>query len=207
MIPPSLPCQRSIVAVDIEASTAQTNPIQGRRRDVMYELMEKALHEGGIAEDHRDSFVDRGDGILALIHAVDQVPKALLLNPVIPTLSRLLDDHCSRYPDERFRLRAAVHAGDVQYDRNGCFGAALNLTFRLLDSPAVKRKLRDSNAPLVLVVSEEIYRTVVWHGYHGDQESIFEPVVRVRIAGQQHPGWVHIPRRAHYLPAQGIHPN
>lgn len=43
-----------------------------------------ALRAAGIARRHRDRFTDRGDGILALIHPVDQAPKAILLKPPSP---------------------------------------------------------------------------------------------------------------------------
>ncbi len=34
----------------------------------------------GVRETHRDPLADRGDGILVLVHAVDEVPKTLLLD-------------------------------------------------------------------------------------------------------------------------------
>jgi class 3 adenylate cyclase len=193
---PDLPCHRSIVAVDIENSTARTNSEKAQLRDVMYELVEKALQVGGIAECHRDALIDRGDGILALVHPVDQAPKALLLNSVIPTLSRLLTDHNTHHPDHQFRLRAVVHAGEVHYDSRGCFGEALDITFRLLNAAKVKRKLRQTSTALVLVVSDDIYRSVIRHRYHGIDENAFELLVQVWLAGQRHRGWIHFPDRA-----------
>lgn len=188
-----LPCHRSILAVDIESSTARTNPTRAQLRDDMYELFEEALQAGGIAERHRDALIDRGDGVLALVRPVDQAPKTLLLNPVIPTLSRLLTDHNIHHPDQQLRLRAVVHAGEVHYDRRGCFGEALDIAFRLLDAAEVKRKLRQTAAPLVLVVSDDIYRSVIRHRYHGIEDNAFEPLVHVWLAGQRHRGWIHVP--------------
>lgn len=192
----NLPRHRSIVAVDIESSTARTNSEKAQLRHVMYELVEKALQAGGIAKRHRDALIDRGDSVLALVHPVDQVPKALLLNSVIPTLSGLLTDHNAHDPDHQFRLRAVVHAGDVHYDRRGCFGEALDIAFRLLDAAEVKRKLRQTEASLVLVVSDDIYHSVIRQGYHGIDEKTFEQLVHVRLAGRRHRGWIHVPVRA-----------
>jgi hypothetical protein len=198
---PDLPCHMSIMAVDIESSTARSNSAQAQLRGVMYELFEEALQVSGIAKRHRDALIDRGDGILALIRPVDQVPKALLLNSVIPTLSKLLTAHGSRYPDNQFRLRAVVHAGEVHYDRRGCFGEALDITFRLLDAAEVKRKLRQTTASLVLVVSDDIYHSVIRQGYPGIDETSFEPLVHVRIADQQHLGWINVPGRSQMVTA------
>jgi class 3 adenylate cyclase len=189
-LPVAVPHHRTIVAVDIEGSTTRTNPAKGRLRHTMYDLFEAALHASGIVDDHRDALIDRGDGVLALIHPVDEAPKTLLLDTFVPTLSRLLAEHNGRSPLQQLRMRAAVHAGEVHYDRQGCFGEALDITFRLLDSPEVKGRLSQTEAPLVLVVSDDIYRSVVRHCYEGIDCGAFQPLVRVRVAGQQQRGWV-----------------
>ena len=48
-------------------------------------------------------------------------------------------------------------------------------------------------APLVLVVSEDIYWSIVQHEYDGIPGSAFEPLVRVTVAGRRRRGWVHVP--------------
>ncbi|MGH3558002.1 MAG: hypothetical protein ACRDTK_11035, partial [Mycobacterium sp.] len=65
------------------------------------------------------------------------------------------------------RVRVVLHAGEVHYDANGCFGEALDVAFRLLDAARVKQALRETPDPLVLVVSGDIYSSVVRHGYDG----------------------------------------
>ena len=180
-----LPCYRSIVALDIERSTSRPDPIKGELRSKTYEPFEAALRKAGIDSCHHDPFVDRGDGILALIHPVDQAPKALLLNRAVPVLGRLLADY-----------NAGLHAGEVHYDANGCFGEALDVAFRLLDAARVKRALRDMADPLILVVSADIYSSVVRHGYDGIDHEAFHQMVRVQVAGRRYPGWIHLPGHA-----------
>jgi hypothetical protein len=196
-----LPHYRAIVALDIERSTSRPNPIKGELRSKAYELFEMALHNAGINKRHRDRFVDRGDGILALIHPVDKAPKAFLLNRVIPVLNRLLTEYNASLPrlsqpQRQLRIRVVLHAGEVHYDANGCFGEALDVAFRLLDAARVKRALRETADPLILVVSGDIYSSVVRHGYDGIDQQAFHPLVRVHIAGKRYPGWIHIPERA-----------
>jgi len=196
-----LPRYRAIVALDIERSSSRLDPIKGELRNKTYELFEVALCTAGIDKRHRDRFVDRGDGILALIHPVDQVPKALLLNRVVPLLNRLLAEYnagLTRHsqPQRQLRIRVVMHAGEVHYDANGCFGEDLDVAFRLLDAARVKRALRETADPLVLVVSGDIYSSVVRHGYDGIDHQTFHPLVRVQIAGKRYPGWIHIPRHA-----------
>ena len=193
-----LPHYRAIVALDIESSTTRPNPVKGELRNKAYELFEVALCTAGIGRRYRDRFIDRGDGILALIHPVDQAPKALLLNRAVPLLGRLLAEYNASLPrhsqpQRQLRLRVVVHAGDVHYDANGCYGEALDVAFRLLDAARVKKALRESADPLVLVISEDIHRSVVRHGYDGIDRQSFQRLVRVCVAGRRYPGWVRCP--------------
>jgi hypothetical protein len=201
---PDLPYYRAIVALDIERSTSRPNLIKGELRSKAYELFEVALRTVGISKRHRDRFVDRGDGFLALIYPVDKAPKAFLLNRVIPVLNRLITEYNASLPhlsqaERQLRVRVVLHAGEVHYDANGCFGEALDVAFRLLDAARVKQALRETADPLVLVVSGDIYSSVVRHGYDGIDQEAFHPLVRVHVAGKRYPGWIRIPERA---PAQ-----
>jgi len=38
------------------------------------------------------------------------------------------------------RPRAVVHAGEVHMDKRGCYGAAIDVAIRLLDSPRSRRR-------------------------------------------------------------------
>ncbi|CAM3971947.1 hypothetical protein KIPE111705_34065 [Kibdelosporangium persicum] len=194
---PVLPRHRAIVAVDIEGSTTRTNKARALLRNAMYDLLEEALLQSGIKEQHRD-MIDRGDGAFILIHPVDDAPKTVLLTMVIPTLAELLARHEPERPDHRFRLRAAVHAGEVHYDNRGWYGEDLDVTARLLDAPQLKRKLRQTRARLIVVVSQHIYRSVVLHGYDGIDDTSYEQIVQVQIGRRRQRGWVQIPGATGY---------
>jgi hypothetical protein len=193
----SLPRYRCIVALDIERSTSRPNPVRAELRSKMYELFEIALSMAGVHERYRDRFVDRGDGILALIHPVEQLPEDLLLNRAVPVLNQLLADYNASLPrpsrpHRQLQVRVAMHAGEIHYDANGCFGEALDVAFRMLDAPQVKKALRETAGPLVLVVSDDIYKTIIRHSYDIDR-SEFQPLVVVRLANKRYKGWVHVP--------------
>lgn len=190
------PKQRSIVACDVEGSTTRTNTAKAALRADMYDLLEAALLECKITEDLREPFVDSGDGVLTMVRPVDRVPKVLLLQILVPALSAILAEHAAVHPDRRFRLRVAVHAGEVHFDRRGIFGEDIDITFRLLNSPELKQRLHQTAAPLVLVVSDHIHRSVVRHGYDGIDGRTFEPAIRLEVGGQRHIGWVHVPAEA-----------
>jgi hypothetical protein len=197
----SSPRHRSIIAIDIERSTSQerTNPIRGELRHEAYRLLGTAMRTAGIADDHCDPLADRGDGVLALVHPVDDVPKTLLLNPLVPILVTLLADRNAglESTEERrrreLRLRIVIHAGEIHCDGKGYFGEALDVAFRLLDAPRLKCCLRQATTPLVLVVSEVIYWSIVRHEYEGIPGNSFEPLIRVVVAGRRQQGWVYVP--------------
>jgi class 3 adenylate cyclase len=196
-----LPRHRAIVALDIERSTSRPDPVKAELRSKLYELFDEALRSAGIRRRHRDRFTDRGDGILALIHPVDQAPKAILLKTAIPAFSQLLTDYNASLPrasrpQRQLRVRVVMHAGEVHYDANGCFGEALDIAFRLLDAAHVKKALRTTADPLILVISGDIYGTIVRHGYDGIDQSAFHQLVRVHVAGNRYPAGSTSPAKA-----------
>lgn len=87
------------------------------------------------------------------------VSKLYLLNPVLPCLARLIADrNRSARAAERFRLRVAVHAGEVHHDATGSAGTDINLACWLVDDQAVRGLLRDDPAvDMALVVSDAIH--------------------------------------------------
>src|SRR5947207_8988351 len=176
-----LPRHRAIVAVDIEGSTTRTNTARAQLRSVLFEFLEAAFLAGGLSRKARDAFVDRGDGALCLVRPVDQAPKTVLLTSVIPALAVLLTRYADEQPDLAFRLRVAVHAGEIHYDSHGPYGEDVDIACRLVDAPELKRRLRETSEPLALVVSQEIHRSVVRHGYDGIDHSAFTQVVHIRV--------------------------
>jgi hypothetical protein len=113
-------------------------------------------------------------------------------------LSQMLSDYNLSLPEperpsRELRLRVVVHAGEIHRDRNGYFGEALDVACRLLDSQRLKKCLRQVPAPLVVVVSEELYWSIVRHQYDGICHETFRPAVRIQVGGRRRRGWVHVP--------------
>lgn len=198
-VPVALPVTRTILVFDMERSTRPecTNPIKAELRRQVYRILHEALIHAGVGEGCFD-MVDRGDGALVLIHQADTVPKIHLLSRFVPEFTRLLADYNKGLSVEdqagrMVRLRVVVHAGEVHTDTNGCFGEAVDVACRLLDSTRLKRCLRGCAAPLVLAVSDEIYWAIVRHEYDGICAATYAPDVRVTVSGRRHLGWVHVP--------------
>jgi hypothetical protein len=194
----SRPVYRTVLGVDVEQSSRRPNPVKEKLRCETYRILQAAMRAVGIQNCHCDPFVDRGDGVLVLIRPVDEVPKTLLLNPLLPVLCSLLTDYNVSLPAAqcsgcRLRLRAIIHSGEVHRDDNGPFGETLDVACRLLDSSRLKRYLKSTNEPLVLAVSDDIYRSIVLHGYEGISPAAFEPAIWVRAGNRRTRGWVHVP--------------
>ena len=187
------PRQRIILVCDIEGSTSRTNTEKATVRADMYELFVAALLDCRITDDLREPLINTGDGLIALVRPVDGVPKTMLLHTFVPRLSDILAGHADVHPHRKFRLRVAMHSGDVHFDQQGAFGEDLDLAFRLLNSPELKARLAQTAAPLVLAVSDHIHRSVIRHGYDGIDGRTFDPLIRVEMADQRHIGWVQVP--------------
>ncbi len=188
-----LPRHRAIVAVDIEGSTGRTNSVRTQLRAVLFQLLDAAFLAGGIAGRHRDPLLDRGDGALCFVRPVDQAPKALLLAAVVPALNELLARHAESRPELAFRLRVAVHAGEVHRDSRGPYGEDVDIACRLVDADELKRRLRETTELLVLAVSQEIHRAVVRHGYPGVERSAFTQAVPFKLGDERLRGWLYTP--------------
>jgi hypothetical protein len=186
------PVSRMIVGLDAVRSTVLSNPEKARLREVMYGVLAAALRQTRIHE-RNCAMLDRGDGVLVLIPPFDDVPKTRLLDTLIPTLRRLLAEHNDRHAEHRFRWRSVVHAGDVHCDQRGWYGEAMDIACRLLNAPAFKDMPMSTMAPMVMVVSGDVYRAVVQHDYAGIDKRSFTFLGRVRIGHRQHEGWVHDP--------------
>jgi hypothetical protein len=188
-------CHRTIIALDIEGSTSRLDPVKAELRTMLYELFDAALRSAGIYPRHRDRFIDRGDGLLALIRPVDQAPKALVLNRIIPEFTRLLAAYNASLPphtrqQRQVRVRVVLHAGEVHYDPDGCYGEALDIACRLLDAPVVKKAHKAAAGPLTLVVSGDVYSSVVRHGYDQIDNRAFRRLVAKQMAGSHYAGWI-----------------
>jgi len=187
----SHPVHRGIVAVAIE--NLRTNRVRDEFRGRTRRLLTAALDSAGIQPAHREVQSGMADRLVALIRPVDEVPKTLLLGTVVPALGRLVAAaNAARPTDEPpLRLRVAVHSGEVHRDGPDVFGEALDIAFRLVETPRVREFAQAIETPVTLVITEEIYWPIVRHAYPGIDPAAFVPLARIH-AGRRRQIWVHI---------------
>ncbi|WP_052026048.1 tetratricopeptide repeat protein, partial [Amycolatopsis vancoresmycina] len=191
--PPRFPLavHRTVLVVDVEGfgDHHRANHHQVAVRDTMYETLRRAFRQAGISWDtcyHED----RGDGVFVL--APPDTPKSVFADVLPGALVEGLNAHNRRAaPEERIRLRLALHAGEVRYDSHGVTAASVILTFRLVDSEPVKTALANSPGVLAVMVSSWFFDEVVRHSQDGSPGT-YRPVL-VEAKETRTIGWVCLP--------------
>ncbi len=195
---------RTLVVVDVEGfgDRRRTNQHQLAVRDGLWQALMRAFDDAGIrwAGCRRE---DRGDGVLILARA--EVPKGRFTESLPGALAAALEEHNrGRCAQEQIRLRMAVHAGEVSYDRHGVAGAAVNLAFRLAEADPLKAALASSPGVLAVITSSWFFEEVIRHSPASDPAS-YRPV-RVAVKETSTVGWICLPGQPHPpgQPAPGL---
>jgi hypothetical protein len=205
------PVHRGIVAVMIDPGSVParlTNPMRDMLRGETYRLLDRALTETGIHQGFRDAILDHRDGLAALVKPADEIPKTLLVGAVPTALARLVAEYNAHQPrtGAALRLRVVVHSGELHRDGHGFFGESLDVAFRLLALPRVRHFARATRDPVVLVISEEMYWSIVRHGYDGIDRGAFVPLARI-LHGRRRQAYVHVGSWRAALANSGIAPS
>lgn len=182
---------KTICAVDIEGfggmSRTRTNYVALRKG--MYASVEQAFLQSEIPWD--DCYQEgAGDSILALAPAT--VGKGAFAEKLPAALVTALHAHNAAHPpEERIRLRMALHAGEITHDGRGVTGPAIIHAFRLLDAAPLKEALNSSTGVLAIAASAWFYDEVIRHrpAYAPDQ---YEQVV-VDVKETNGSAWVRLP--------------
>ena len=187
-----VPIHSSVVAVDIErfSDPHRNDAVQTRIRRALYAILEKSFTAANVPAAAWKS-EDRGDG--AIIVVAPTVPAVLLLDSLVRWLSEALDEH-NRTADlvEHFRLRFALHHGEVLTDEHGLVGAAVILACRLLDAEPLRVALRHARGNLAVIVSDRVYRDIVLPGYRQLDPATYHPV-EVAVKSTRATAWIHVP--------------
>jgi hypothetical protein len=187
---------RAIVVVDISEST---DPIRRNcDRVIIRQAMYKALSGAFRRRDWlRCYYEDRGDGVLLLVHP--RVPKSWLVTVLPEKLEAALASHNAlvaqqepvRAAATQVRLRIAVNAGEVTFDRHGVVGAAIDYTFRLAEAPPLKEAFANSPDVCGLIVSDWFYEDVVYH--HADARPDGYEHVEGQVKQTPLSAWMRVP--------------
>jgi hypothetical protein len=178
----------TMLAVDIVGFTRNSRSDDIRRylHERLFAYLEKAFDSSGIPWAGCLT-EDRGDG--ALIVIPPQTPAGGLIGELPENLRRLVRAH-NRLSAEAagMQLRAAVHIGPAEHDGHGFAGSDINLLFRMLDARPLRHALAGSRAELVLMVSDDLYRSLADRASPG----AFQPV-RFQVRQTRGRAWIYLP--------------
>jgi hypothetical protein len=192
----AVPTFHAIVVVDIESFGPRTNPLQASLRQAMYEVVREACGEARIEWDTTVA-LDRGDGIILLVPPATSA--VTIAGQFMRALDAVLAEKAVIFSDaHRMRFRVALHQGLCQQDETGWAGEAINTACRLIDAQPLRDALSAApEARMALVVSDEIYRGVIRHGYRLIDPAAF---ARVAISAKElvdETAWINVPGRSY----------
>lgn len=194
---------RAILATDITGSAGRGDSALHSIRDGLFTALRQAIEHSGINWEEC-SWRDTGDGAWLIMPT--RVQKAQLIHPLGYELAVLLRAYNLRAaPSTQVRVRMALHAGDIHFDPQGtATGTALEVTARLLDSPAAREALAGDGgtAPLAIIVSPHFYDETVPHGYPGVERDSFRRVA-VTVKEYTADAWLWLPLVPELAPAPG----
>jgi hypothetical protein len=186
------PISGSILAADIERfGDPHRDDVSGIRiTETFYRLLREAFAAASVPWE-QCAPEDRGDGAVIFVPA--RLATVLLIDPLLGWLSTALDRHnqASNLAG-RFRLRLALHRGDVLPTEHGHTGSAVVLACRLLDAPALRTAIRHAAGSLAVIVSDTVYDTVVRHGFRTIDPARYHPVP-VTVKRTRATAWIHLP--------------
>lgn len=182
------PRHMSIMVIDVTGFGRMDNRAQTRVRAVLNTMVRHAFRRAGLRWSV--AVENRGDGMIVLVPATKSTVS--LLDPVIPALAAGVQAH-NRTAEPRIRLRISVHIGVVHRDATGWVGSDLITACRLVDSPTVRRYLKQRpTSDVVVAVSAPVYQGIVQHRYRGLDPTTYEQI-DIALKELRTNAWIHVP--------------
>lgn len=182
------PC--TLLTVDVEGSSALSNPDKLTAQHDMYALLEESFRRSSLSWDEC-SHEDRGDGVLVVLG--DTAAKLPLVDSLVPCFASLLAQRNRTCRGPRLRMRLAIHAGDAHRTSRGWLGTDVDLVFGLVNAQPVRDMLTTAHrSSSVVVVSGSVHQSIISHGYGRIDPGSWTPVA-VRTKRQEEAAWIHVP--------------
>ena len=141
---------------------ARHDRIQRHLRQILYTMLSRSFEASGLSFG-RCYHEDRGDG--AIVVVPPGTDTALLVSPLFDWLAAEIRRHNDVSSEvARIRLRVCLHAGEVAADGHGIVGGAVNHVHRLLNAPRFKDAIAECGARLGMIVSRQVFESVIRPG-------------------------------------------
>ncbi len=180
------------VAYDVEHYSGRGTRREYATQERLTEVLDFAFREAGLAADDYE-MQPQGDGGIALLPTGGTVDEprfiVALLNALRIGLQHLNEDLVEQ---ARLRLRLGLGVGVVHRAAHGFAGPVVVEVCRLRDADVVRERLAESRSVMVAAVTDDLYRDVLAHGYHGLPDSAFVNG-EVAIKGFKATAWLYLP--------------
>jgi hypothetical protein len=190
------PC--TCIALDVQAYGGNNDRRQSEIQHDLPRLLSRAALNSGL-DRSRWHIQAKGDEQLAVAPMDGSEPR-IVDDYIRHITSGLLGYNQDRVSSARMRIRAAVHHGPVEVADNGFAGRTVVTTSRLLNSGPLRGALTAAPAAdLVLVLSDEVYRSTVGGGHTTLPATAFRRVA-VQEKEYEAAAWLWVPGHdAHQL--------
>lgn len=130
---------------------------------------------------------ERREGVLVVI------PPSITTSTIVSRLISQVEAGIRRYNREaaplRIQLRAALHVGPVIVTAEGLSGHAIETAVRLSTAPGLTKRLATTGADLAVMVSSQVYETVIRHATGFADPTGYQEVA-VRTEDDEAPAWL-----------------
>ncbi|NKE62977.1 hypothetical protein FXN61_42160 [Lentzea sp. PSKA42] len=178
----------SILFLEIASLDGQGGTESDRQvaRAPLHRVLRTAFAESDISwESCRHT--ERREGVLVV------VPPSVATSTIVDRLISHLEAGIRRYNREaaplRIQLRASLHVGPVTVSAEGLSGRSIATASRLLNAPALMNHLARTDADLAVMVSSQVYETVIRHASGFADPTRYEEVV-VLTEESEAPAWL-----------------
>ncbi|AXX31208.1 NACHT domain-containing protein [Actinosynnema pretiosum subsp. pretiosum] len=150
------PVPRLVVAIDIANYTRRASAHQLAVQGALYDILRGAFDESGCPWE-TCTVEGRGDGVVVL--APPHADSGLISTLLPQAFARALKRHnAMRSTDGRLDVRMALAQEEPGDRKPGRDGAAVVRAMRMVDSLAVRKALRESIAPLAVILSDPLHK-------------------------------------------------
>jgi hypothetical protein len=187
--------RKLLVAYDVEHYTGRGRRLEFSTQQRLVDVLTFAFGEAGVSAGGYE-LQEQGDGGLALLPTGEGVDEPRMVIGLISALTAGLDElNEDLVAKAQVRLRVGLHEGVVNRAAHGFTGMAVDDVCRLRDSGAVRDMLAGSQAPLVVVVADHLYRDVLADSKYALRGA---PFTQATVSAKEFTGiaWIYLPSAA-----------
>ncbi|AGM07148.1 caspase, EACC1-associated type [Amycolatopsis keratiniphila] len=181
-----------VVCCNLESYRRANSKIQREMQDLLVRSLNRASQAVGLDRSTWQRHA-MGDGEMAVLP--QDTPEHVVVDRYVRALdAELTSVNANRPPHMRLRMRMAIHFGDLAKGASGDSGQGVVFATRLVDSPVARAALEQTNASLVVLLSDQVHEAIVQTGRATVRPDDFRGVeVEVQAKSFVARGWLWIP--------------